>query len=546
LQTTGNNVANAGTPGYSRQRVDLRESKPETLPIGQLGSGVQVDGIRRLRDEFADSRFRQANQVLGERDAQLSGLQQIQGIFGEPSDSGLQASLAAFFGALQGVADNPADLTARTDLKEQGLILAGNFNRIHSDLTGLKRNVESEIVARVEDANSLLQRIASLNGQIQAIVVAGGTPNDLLDQRDKLTDDLSKLVAITTQQRSDGTLSIGLLGGGGNLVETTTAAQLSARLSTTSDDYQILIGGTLTTVTGGELKGLLDVRNDPASYLKYAQGQLDALAQGIILEVNRLQGSGIGLRGLTSLTSENAVSDPAAALNAAGLPFSPQDGSFKVFVYDATGAVTASATITISVGTTSLTSLAADLNGVAGLSATVSAGRLTLNSASGSTFAFAADSSDSLAALGLNSFFSGSDARTMTVSAPIQSDVQRIATATPDASTGLFSPGDNSAALAMAQLRQALTMQSGTATFDDFFASTIGVIASRTQAATQIEDSQQSVVLAIDTQRQQVAGVSVDEEMTNLIQFQHTFEASARVISVVDALLDTVINRMGV
>jgi flagellar hook-associated protein 1 FlgK len=89
-------------------------------------------------------------------------------------------------------------------------------------------------------------------------------------------------------------------------------------------------------------------------------------------------------------------------------------------------------------------------------------------------------------------------------------------------------------------------MQSGTATFDDFFASTIGVIASRTQAATQIEDSQQSVVLAIDTQRQQVAGVSVDEEMTNLIQFQHTFEASARVISVVDALLDTVINRMGV
>ena len=133
----------------------------------------------------------------------------------------------------------------------------------------------------------------------------------------------------------------------------------------------------------------------------------------------------------------------------------------------------------------------------------------------------------------------------MAVSASVQANVQTISTATPDATTGAFSPGDNSTALAMAQLPQVLAMQGGTATFNDFYASTIGVIGSRTQAATRLDESQQLVVSTIDNRRQQVAGVSVDEEMTNLIQYQHTFEASARMITVVDGLLDTVINRMG-
>ena len=542
LQTTSNNVANAGRRGYSRQRVDLRENLPENLPVGQLGTGVRVDGIRRLRDQFADTQFRQASQTLGQGGAELSALRQIQGTLGEPSDNGLQASLAEFFAAMQELANSPADATARTGVKERGMILAGDFNRIQSDLTLTKRNVESEIVARVGEVNTILQQIATLNGQIQPIVVAGGSPNALLDQRDELADDLSGLLAVTTRQRSDGTLSIGLLGGGGNLVEATTASQLSAQLSATSDDYQLLIGGTVTSISGGELQGLLNVRNNPTSYLKYAQNQMDTLARGVILEFNRLQASGIGLQGLTSLTSENAVSDPAAALTAAGLSFTPQTGSFKVFVYDGTGAVTASGTVTITAGTTSLDNMAAALNGVAGLTASVSGGRLTLVSAAGSTFAFAADTSDSLAALGLHSFFSGTNAQSMAVSAAIQTDVRTISTATPNASTGAFSPGDNSTALAMAQLREGLLMQGGTATFDGFLASTIGVIGSRTQAATRLNESQQLVTTTVDNRRQEVSGVSLDEEMADLIQLQHMFEASARVIRVVDELLDTVVN----
>jgi flagellar hook-associated protein 1 FlgK len=545
LQTTANNVANANSAGYSRQRVDLREALPEQLPVGQLGTGVLVDGIRRLRDQFADTLFRQANQTLGERDAKLSTLQQIQGVLGEPSDSGLQASLAEFFAAAQTLANDPTDLTARTALKERGMILAGEFNRLQSDLTLLKRNLEGEILGRVGEANDALQQIATLNGQIQAIVVAGGSPNELLDQRDKLTDDLSQLVAVTTERRTDGTLSIGLLGGGGTLVDGTTAATLSAQQSATTDDYQLLIGGTPTAVVSGALKGLLDSRNDSTSYVKYAQSQLDALACGLIQECNRLQAGGAGLQGLTSVTSENAVTDPTAALTAAGLPFTLSTGSFKVFVYDAAGAVTASGTVAVTAGVTSLNQVAAALSGVAGLTASVSGGQLTVSSAAGSTFGFAADTSDSLVALGLNGFFSGTDARTLSVSAAIQSDVRRIASATPDPTTGAYSLGDNSIALALAQRRQALTMQGGSASFDGFLGSLIGTVAARTQSASRLQESQSLVAAALDSRRQEVSGVSVDEEMANLVQLQRTFEASARMIRVVDEILNTVVNSMG-
>jgi flagellar hook-associated protein 1 len=280
LQTISNNIANAGTAGYSRQRVDFQESQPETLPVGQLGTGVVADGIRRLRDQFADTQFRQANQTLGQREAELSSLKQIQAVFGEPTDTGLQASLANFFAAMQDVANDPASLTGRTDLKERGMILADDFNRMQSDLSQVKRDVEGQIVGRVADVNTMLQQIATLNGQVQALVVAGSSPNALLDRRDSLVDDVAKIVAVTARQQSDGTLFVSLAGGGGTLVDGTTAAQLSAQLSASSDDYQVRIGGTLTSVAAGELQGLLNVRNDPTSYLKYAQGQLDTLARG--------------------------------------------------------------------------------------------------------------------------------------------------------------------------------------------------------------------------------------------------------------------------
>ncbi len=543
LQTTANNVANAGTPGYSRQRVDLREATPETLPVGQVGTGVTVDGIRRLRDQFLDQQFSQAQQALGEYQAEQSTLAGIEGLLGEPSENGLQASLSRFFASLSDLASYPSDLTTRQTVLEQAQVLAGDFNRLSTGLSNMKRNLESEIESRVSDANDLLRDIASLNGQVLTVTVAGGSPNALMDRRDALLDDLAQLLSVTRQTRADGTVQVSLAGGGGILVDGSTAATLGAQLSPTADDYQMTLGGSVVIPAGGTIAGLLHSRNDPADYVKYAQTQLDDLASTLIQQMNRLQATGAGMAGLESATSQNAVSDAAIPLGAAGLPFPvTAPGSFSVFVYDpVTGAVSASGTVNIT-STTTLNDVASQLGAIGGLTTSVSGGVLEVSAATGSTFRFANDTSDVLAALGMNPFFTGTTARTIAVNPALLSDPRLLSTATPDPGSGLVGAGDNSAVLTMAGLRQAALMDGGTATLQDFYASTVGAVGSRAAAMNRRFESQDLVLRTIRNQREQVSGVSLDEEMTDLIRYQHAFEASARLIRIVDELLDTVVN----
>ena len=544
IQTATNNVANAGTPGYSRQRVDLNESLPENLPVGQVGTGVTVNGIRRYRNEFFDRQFAQAQQALGERQAQQSTLEQIEAILNDPSDQGLQASLSRFFSSLHDLASYPGDLTTRRAVLEQGRILAGDLNRLNSSIVSLKRNIESELQSRVGEANTLLGRIATLNGQIQAVTVAGGSPNALLDQRDQALDDLANLVNITRTPQTDGTVHVSLTGGGGMLVNATTAATLGVQLSATSDDYQLTLGGTVVTPRGGKITGLLNSRNDPNDYVKYAQGQLDALTAALIERMNRLQAAGSGTVGLGSAATTNAASDPAVALGSAGLPFAlTVPGSVKVFVYDAAGVVTGSGTVNVAAATT-LNDVAAQLGAVAGLNAAVAGGTLTVSAAAGSTFRFADDTSNLMAALGLNGFFTGTNAATIAVNAALDTDPRLLSTGAPDPVTGVVAPGDNSTTLAMARLRETAILAGGTATPHDFYAATIGVVGARTAAMNRQVESQDLVARTIQNQRDQVAGVSLNEEMTELIRFQHSFEAAARMIRAVDDMLDTVVNGM--
>jgi flagellar hook-associated protein 1 FlgK len=545
IQTTSNNVANAGTTGYTRQRVDLVEALPETLSIGQVGTGVAVDGIRRLRDQFLDQQISQVRQALGEYEAEQSTLAQIEALLGEPSENGLQESLSRFFTSLSDLASYPSDPTTRRAVLEQGQILAGDFNRLGNGLTDLKRNLESEIQTRVSEANRFVQEIASLNGQIQAVTIAGGSPNAFLDRRDAVMDDLAELVSITSRTRSDGTIQVSLSGGGGILVDGTAAGTLSARLSAGADAYELTLGDTLVTPRGGRLGGLFHSRNDSGEYVKYVESQLDALAATLVERMNRLQASGAGTAALATATSQNATSSASTPLVSAGLPFSlTVPGSFKVFVYDAsTQSVTASGTVTVT-STTTLTDVATQLGGITGLSASTSGGTLTVGAAAGSGFRFASDTSNVLAALGLNAFFTGTNARTMAVNGALLTDPRLLSAASPDPTTGLVGAGDNSVALAMAGLRRDTVLDGGTATPSDYYAATIGVVGARAAAVNRLTESQSLILQTFQNRREQVSGVSIDEEMTDLIRYQRAFEASARMIQVVDELLDTVINRM--
>jgi len=444
LQTTSNNVANAGTKGYSRQRVDMVESLPETLPFGQVGTGVTVDGIRRIRDQFLDQQYLRANQSLSKTQAEHDTWSQIEAILGEPStDTGLQADMNRFFTSLQDLASYPTDLTTRRTVLEQAQTMAGTFNRLDADLDSLTRNLETQITGTVSEANDTLQQLADLNNQIQAQVIAGNSPNALLDKRDLLLDKLSELIGINRFIRPDGTAVVTLSGGGGVVLDGVWAATLGTQLSATTDTYDLTLNGNVVNPTEGKIAGLLASRNDPTGYVKYTRAQLDTLAATLISQINQIQAAGAGTAGIQSLTSQATISDPTAPLASAGLPVPiTVPGSFGVFVYDATGAVSASGTVTVT-ATTSLNDLATQLNGLGGLTATVAAGRLTVSAPAGSTFRLASDTSQALTALGVNGVFTGTDAGTIGVNAELLARPELLTTGYPDPGTGVVGGADN-------------------------------------------------------------------------------------------------------
>jgi flagellar hook-associated protein 1 FlgK len=329
------------------------------------------------------------------------------------------------------------------------------------------------------------------------------------------------------------------------LVDGTTVATLGASLSTTSDDYLLTLGGTVIDARGGEIGGLFTARNDSGGYVKYTEGRLDALASTLIAQINQIQAVGAGGAGLQTVTSQYQVTDPAIALASAGLPLTLTiPGSLNVFTYDtATGAVTGSGAVTLTAAT-SLNDLAAQFGGIAGLSASVTGGTLSLSATSGQSIRFAGDTGNLLPALGVNSFFTGTNARTIAVNAALRADPNLLSTGIPDPITGVVGAGDNRAALAMAGLSDKKVLGGGSASLTDYYAETVGVLGARTAAANRLVESQQLVTQTIQSQREQVAGVSLDEEMIELTKAQRAFEASAKLVQVVDGLLDTVVNGM--
>ncbi|MDD5558274.1 flagellar hook-associated protein FlgK [Candidatus Methylomirabilis sp.] len=551
IQTTGHNIANANTPGYTRQRVDMAPTIPFSLgQAGLLGTGVDIKEVTRLRDLLLDSQFRDAHQALGQQEAEEATLTQIQGLVGEPSDNGLANAMSALFASFQDLANNPTDLAVRTVVRDKARALADQFHRLDDGLESLKVDLNNEIQVDVKQVNGLAQQIADLNRQIAMSEGEGGMANDLRDQRDQALDDLSKLVSGSVVEETGGQVRV-TVGGGLTLVDGQTSVPIVAQAfnaadPTYPDSLRLFLGGNLMTPGGGRLAGLLNSRNSATGFVKGFQSELDAMAKNLILEINRLHASGIGLQGLSTLTSENAVASPTTALNAAGLPFTPTDGTFKVFVYNSSGVVTASGTITVTAGTTTLTTLATAISGVGGLTATVGAGnKLTITAPAGGTFTLTADTSDTLVALGLHGLLSGNDAQTIAVSNSIQADARMIAAATPNLTSGLFDPGDNSNALALAQLPNNSIASLSNSTFSGYLSNLVSDLAEQEAGAKRSVNLGTTVADSLTSRRDQASGVSLDEEMTNLIRFQKAYEAAAHFTTVVNDLLGTLINQLG-
>ena len=546
LDVSGHNIANVNTEGYSRQRVELGTPIPVRFSFGQLGRGVSIQSVRRVRDVFLDSVYRYQAANLGKATIAAQYYRLIEDSFLEPGEQGFGTRLNNFFDALHDFANNVEEFSVREVLVASARDLAGSLNQLYERLNLLRTNANEEIRNLVPEINSLTQVIAQTNRRIRDAELDNTVANDIRDERDRALDQLARLVNITYTERADGQITVFV--GPDVLVDETGARTLTTVPSSALDpvrndllEVRFADTNALVQVTNGELYGAFQIRDVAVPAVL---GRLDAIAATIIEQINRIHSQSNGASNITgAVTGSNAVSDPNAPLTSAGLPFSVTvPGSFQIAVFDAAGNPVAGSPFTISVNAgDSLNILAATVNAAAPgiLSATVNADNtLTMSAAAGYTFVFTNDSAGVLTALGINGLFTGTDARTIAVNPDIIANPGLL-------SSGFvldpLATGDNSAALAMAELRNLLILDGGASTINDYYESTIAQLGVDARANQVVLETETSFVNDFQRRREEVSGVSIDEEVTLLLQYQRAFEAAARLVTVTDRMLDVLL-----
>ncbi len=541
LQTTGNNIANVGDPNYTRQVAETSPSPGRSIGPGkQLGTGVQLDAVARKIDEALEGRLRAAVADSAAADAKSSWLGRVEATFNELTDDDLSTKLSGFFNGWSELANRPQDAGARQIVLQQGEAVAGRFNTIATQLDGLRADAGHRTDALAKQADDLATQVADLNQQIATAEGGRGGANALRDQRDAAVKKLSELIDTTV--RPDGNGVVNVYVGSTPVVLGNRSRGVAVRVDAQGDRATPALvtrdGGDPIRARSGELGALDAVR----AKIDATSDQLNGLAGGLIFSLNKLHAAGQGIAGLPAASATNAVKDPAAALNsaAAGLPFTPTNGSFVVHVTDKATGLVNSTLVQVDLNgvgpETSLDSLATDLDGIPNLTATVADGKLALKADSDAVeIGFSQDSSGTLAALGLNGFFTGADARTIGVSESLKDNPLRLAAARNG------QPGDNQTARAIAALQDAPGTLANGLSLTDGYQSIVNGVATGVADANSDAEAAKTITDTLAAQRESLSSVSLDEEATNLLRYQRAFQASSRVIATIDELLKTVI-----
>lgn len=543
IQTTGNNISNAGNADYTRQVTDLSASRDRMVRHGIFaGTGVQLDGIRRQIDEALEGRLRGA---LSDNDAAQTTQQwlgQVESVLNELGDTDLSSRLSAFFGSWSNLANKPQDIGLRQVVIQNGQALASWLNDTHGQLDSLQQTIDQRLPALVTQADALSQRIGDLNAEILAVEGGAGQANNLRDQRDATVRELAALIDVKTIEQPNGSLHVYI--GSQPLVLGSETRGLTLENAGTAENPipEVRFKANLGTVDlkSGQIAGLVESRLTIGQVID----DIDAIAGSMIFELNKIHGSGQGLEGFATVTASNVVEDPTLALTDAdaGLKQPPANGSLVVHVKDkATGLVTSTLVQIDADGLngddTTLNDLRGSLDGIAGVNATISAGKLTVAADSAAVeLSFSQDSSGVLASLGINNFFTGSTARDINVSQAIVGNPAMLAAA----KNG--QKGDNQTARLIAAMEtQPIAAFSGQS-LKDKYEGIVTRVATASATAKTDADAAQGILETLQTQRESLSGVSLDEEAVNLMREQRAFQGAARLISTVNELMDVVLN----
>ncbi|MHC4663769.1 MAG: flagellar hook-associated protein FlgK [Planctomycetota bacterium] len=555
LQVTGQNIANATTEGYHRQRVDLRPAQPTDMVAYQIGSGVEVRRIERVIDHALEQLVLESRSALGNLETLRTTYLRLEGVFNELSDADLSSALDRFFAAVEDLSQMPEDSGTRNAVIAAGTMLADAFGSLVHRINLARSGEDAAVRTAAEDINGYLKDIAELNRQIVIAEDAGlseSEANDLRDRRDSVIEKLSEMLEVTVIEQASGTVSV--YAGSDALVFGSTAQNL--KLTTTYDNgvqitkVTIESTGQMVDIHGGRIAGLVDGRD---SVLGAYLDEINKLAGEFIYAFNLIHSEGNGLIGFRDLTSSNFIEDVSAPLNIADLDFEVVNGSFDMTtVNEATGEkITRNITVDLDgIGSndTSLQALANEIQSQFNISADpnnpqylvkteITGGHIRITTISeGISFVFGNDSSGALAALGLNTFFSGHDAWTISVNPVIEGNPDLVAAAQS------FASGDNSNAQRLAALRHELVMENGTRTFEGFYEELVGKLGAESASVQNQYASQQIMTDQILNERDAISGVSIDEETVNLMTYQRAYQASARYIAIVNDLLETLIS----
>lgn len=546
IEVAGNNLANATTRGYHRQEINLAPIGDQAIGNNAfVGRGQQIQSITRQINEVLEQRIRDATSGHAETQVSRDFLLRIESIQNELSDSDLSSSLNAFFNAWSELAGAPNEAAQRNLAVQAGENLAAKIKDIRSALTDLQLQVDAEIGQSAEEVDSLLSQIEKVNLDIVAAERGNlSSAHSLRDERDQLMSELSEYLEISVIENSQGMYDVFvdseplMLNGrsrGIDLLQETVDGQTQLKLVLQDNGREIL-------VDTGKLGGGLAAREE---YILGAVGALDEFTSSLIYEVNKIHAQGQGAVNFSSVAGTYAIADATAALDsdAAGLAFDIQHGSFELNVTQQSTGLRESTTIDLDLdgiggANTTLNDLIAQINAVDGVTATTTLdGRLSIAATSGDfSISFSDDSSGALAALGINTYFDGSNSLDVAVNSTLHNDSSLVATGQEHIA------GDNRTALAIAALRSTGVDSAGGISLTEMWNRHVGDMATALSQQQTAFETEANVLANLSAQQQSISGVNVDEETINLMSYQRSYQASARFLNVVDELLQTLLN----
>lgn len=602
ISTAGHNISNANTEGYSRQRVQMKEFDPLYRPdleraerAGMIGQGIDVQSINRVRDEMLDQRITAQQNQESYWDTRSKYYTMIEQIYNEPDEVSVRSNMDKFWESWQELSVNPESQAARQAVVTRGESLTDAIKSKWENLMGVGSLLNSDIDSTVKQVNSYANQIAALNAEIVRSRGMGDNPNDLLDRRDLLVDKLSKLANITTDQRDSDEFMVHV--DGRVLVQGGVARNFDLVSLTDNNGYEKLVWADTredASVSGGTLGALIELRDVDIRNEIQSLNTMTMNFSDLVNDVHRNAYGANNVTGLDFFTQHSFVENvngnfdrdgdgnfdhsyifrftgtttlnPQEQIGFEGVmtfsgpsgnvqvPYHPTDTVETVInrINDSNGEVKAYLDRNNNLvlkGTTAQNIENPDfvIRHVedSGFFLTGYSGILSASGADGAYDFARADAVNSLAGAQFAVSPVLNPAGYIEVNNVIKNDVKSVAATFRDDS-GNVNAGDGRAAVEIASIRNTKVMIGHERTLDDYFADSVTNVGLKGEQAENNLKSHMAVMDDLRTMRDSISGVNIDEELSDIIKFQHGYNAAAKFVTIWDSLIDTVINRLGV